>query len=252
MKLSRNLRAGSRVMSGPSGSPPTGLRGFEVVDLDPNGPPVLDRPQASVVHQRDGAAGWFRAAGVWVSLAALGVLYAATNAFGYLTALGSYLPGLLGSLGQGWRAPVVVHDAAFNAASVAVAGLSSAKRYRVIVRAADNTLNTYVKLLPDGAGANCASRFFNLVLPGGANSLGAGLIVDELINGSATRTSVTVLEPMCDGMVRAHSSSHSNANQAGTELHLSNGSTTVAFTSLTLDLGGTARTGWLKIIEDSP
>lgn len=241
MMLSRALRAGQRVLSGPSGSPPVQLRGFEVVDADPNGPPVLDRPQVSTAVRRDGNAGWIRGAGAWISIAALGAVYAATNAFGYLIAIGPYLSDLIGSLAAGWRAPVIVHDAAFNAASITVAGLSSAKRYRWELWCDTNGGLEDGWLRPNGAAAGSYSSWI------------VGSTTDLLLTETdAALPSVAYgsMGPRRNG--RSIFASTMGTAGAGTGRFTAVGSTTTDFTSLQFVISASARTGWLTVIEDSP
>jgi hypothetical protein len=70
------IGAGQLVVTGPSGTPPTGLRAFEVVDADPNhvgGTPGLDRPVGSIVVHRTNPTAWIALSqasgfGVWLPL----------------------------------------------------------------------------------------------------------------------------------------------------------------------------------------
>lgn len=68
------VAAGTLVATGPSGAPPSGLRAFEVVDVDPNIPPGLVRPAGSIVLLRNGFEGWLKIGGSGYNWLAFGDL----------------------------------------------------------------------------------------------------------------------------------------------------------------------------------
>jgi hypothetical protein len=98
------LGAGQVVSIGPSGAPPTGLRAFEVIDVDvvdPNDPMIV-RPQGSVLYRRAGNGWYFMGAGQWRD----------GNLFGALMSDASTLIGLAGIQTQ-------LHALASHAAEIA-------------------------------------------------------------------------------------------------------------------------------------
>jgi hypothetical protein len=70
------LGAGQLLSVGPSGAPPTGLRAFEVIDVDVVDPndPMISRPQGSVLYRRAGNGWYFMGAGQWRDGNLLGAL----------------------------------------------------------------------------------------------------------------------------------------------------------------------------------
>lgn len=80
------LRAGSVVRSGPSGSPPAGLRAWETIASSTPTTLGLARPAGSTVMRRDGLASWYKISGSsWFEMGNLGVwqsrmLYVANTA----------------------------------------------------------------------------------------------------------------------------------------------------------------------------
>jgi hypothetical protein len=79
VKLSRRLRAGAMVGTGPAGAPPRNTRAFEVVASDAMLPPAASRPTGALALRRDGGDAWVLCGANWWSLILIGAAIAGTG-----------------------------------------------------------------------------------------------------------------------------------------------------------------------------
>jgi hypothetical protein len=142
---------------------------------------------------------------------------------------------------------VVVHDAAFNAASVTVTGLSSAKRYRIFGTIDPNGTGGWAVLKPNGEVYGAAGVVVGVptyLLPI-AYFAGSG--------GTENKRGFCItIEPRRDGLAAWNSQAlcgdYTNPETIGS---VGYGSIVVDLTSVLCDFGS-VRTGWLTIIEETP
>jgi hypothetical protein len=255
VKLSRMVRTGNPIGPGWSGLVPPAemLRTYETVPDGASLPAASLRAEGARAYQSDASRAWDRLAGAWRDLSTFGALYQATGGLNTLMGL-VQVAGFPGNLiavatgyNAGWRPGNVVHNAAFNAASVTVNGLSAAKRYRILWQLDASGYNDGILLQPDGSGvAYSYQQGANNVLSPQAN-----LGVDYMLAAETPHVIVMVIEPRTGGLSQVHAAMGSAA-AAGVNARVhTTGGTSTDFTSLTFNMGH-ARTGWLTVIEEAP
>jgi hypothetical protein len=149
----------------------------------------------------------------------------------------------------GHRDPVVVHDAAFaGVTAVAVGGLSSAKRYRVLGTVVGINTSEWLALLFDGA---VSGAYTTVVGQAAQSAYGASAWHFILGTPGLVHAFNLTIEPRQDGLIRFHGGVH-NTGSAGNYCALLSGVTTRDFSTLAFAMGTELRTGTLKIIEDTP
>jgi hypothetical protein len=154
------------------------------------------------------------------------------------------------------RASVAIYDAAFNDAAITVgsadAPLSSSKRYHIfLVVDASAVMDVHI-LQPNGSDAGCNS--YVSIIVGGGPGFAPGLYMGRSAGaGDTTKIVDAVIGPRVGGFATFSSTCKSAAanDQSGTYMK-SDGATTTDWTYLTIVVGAAARTGWLKVIEETP
>ena len=171
-----------------------------------------------------------------------------------LAALGGINNGdqTLAGLG-GQPAVVLKYDAAFNNTSVAVGGLSTAKRYRILLQMNDNGATNIVQMQPNGSTANCRSRWW--VYDGSANIayMGSPLYVASHNAGDYPLIFEITLSPRRGGLVKVQSQGYTgvNADPTNNTIIAMDGGTSTDFTSLVFAISAAASTGWLTVFEET-
>src|SRR5512133_2293023 len=218
---------------------PANLDSWCVVGSDPSG--VLVKAAGTVAVHVGGSSAWMNVDGTAAGWRPLPGFTAAQLAALAALATDPVYSRLL-SLGQSR----VVYDAAFNAASVSVAGLSSAKRYRVDVVLVDNGATEDIVMQPDGLADGTS------VSVGGAGALAtARADIGLQYSGDTLLVIGVVVQPRRLGVSRYSGASHCPAQEHNTKEFLS-GSMAVDFTALQFVFSATTRAGWLTVIEENP
>jgi hypothetical protein len=247
---------------------PRSLPSWFVVSSDPSG--RIAKPAGTVAfllsglrawRNKDGtAAGWVDAAvvdalaSIAADLAALAAvetelttLAAIQTQLSALAAVESALVAVAAEYTGGARAPVIVHDSAFNAAAVVVSGLSTSKRYVFTVELENNGGAEFILLRPNSSAGVGFCGFWRR----GTGEVSAADWTIQICYAIPMGV-VGVIEPRKNGLSVARWAGRENQNAGNASVLWGSGVTSTDFTSLQFVLSATSRTGWLTVIEETP
>jgi hypothetical protein len=142
-------------------------------------------------------------------------------------------------------ATVTVHDAAFNGTSVVVAGLSSAKRYRLTGTVDTNATTTdWIKVLPNGSEAGCGGY-----ATGGVGDVTFIPVAYMISSDTLSKAFEIDIARRRGGLTAIRGVSHTASNTGDSVAVITGGAFTADLASIELYLGTAARTGWYMIEE---
>jgi hypothetical protein len=150
----------------------------------------------------------------------------------------------------GWTVPKIIYSAAITAAAtVNVTGLVSSRKYTFHLQLnSENIATANVMFQPNGSDANGYSFY---LLDTGTPGNAAGLYSAAAFLNKAT-VSKTVIEPRINGVSSVSATGKQSSSSGLGAIILASGYTTTDYTSMTVNLGANARTGYLTVIEETP